>query len=126
MLISPNEDLQKNTLAALSGTLAKLEYVANLRQGGGDYRHWGLARKHGETSADTVLSEAHCALFSDVLRTPIQQLWSELAKMSAQRGFPPSDFLSQLRDKTPSLLPRDLRGGTARHFNSVLETLWTL
>jgi len=41
-LKSALQDLKETTLAAVSGLLGKLAYMASLRRGEGRYEHWGM------------------------------------------------------------------------------------
>ena len=123
MLFSAIEDFERTTLAALPGTLAKLEYVASLRQENGEYCHWGLARVHGEKSAERAISEAHTKLFVLALRMPIAQLWEEVTRMAAERRTRPRALVQDLCRQEVALLPSDLAGGCQHHFNSVLVAL---
>ena len=69
-LKSALQDLRETTLAAVSGLLAKLAYLASLRREGG-YLHWGMSLLHGEDASDRALKAAHTEVLSAVLRTPI-------------------------------------------------------
>ena len=51
-LKSALQDVRETTLAAVSGLLAKLAYLASLRRKEGGYRHWGMSLVHGEDSSD--------------------------------------------------------------------------
>jgi hypothetical protein len=65
-------------------------------------------------------------LFLKVLRTSLRQLHQgpELGKESL--FIPAQDYLEELRARRADLLPADLGGGSARHFNSVLLALSSL
>ena len=95
-LRSALQDLRETTLAAVSGLLAKLAYIASLRRGESGYAHWGLSLLHGEDSSERALKSAHTEALSTVLRTPISELVEDLHE-SSQRGdqtaSPPSIFL---------------------------------
>ena len=127
-LQSAFEDLIGTTLAAISGLLAKIEYLSSLR--GNDvassYRHWGLTRVYGEKAAQQAMAEAHRALFLRVLRTSLRDLHRGSALGGTTLAVPARDYLEQLRARRAELLPADLGGGTARHFNSVLRALSSL
>jgi len=125
-LNSPHHDFEQTTLAAVPGILGKLQYLAGLRQGNGDYFHWGMARTHGEAISSLAMAEAHTRLFLTLLRTPIGSLWNEAQLIAAQLSVDVDDFLGQLRDRGDLLVPRELRGGSRRHFNSVLLGLCLL
>lgn len=126
MLISPFDDFSQNTLTAVSGTLGKLQYVVGLRQINGEYFHWGMARSHGEESASLAIAQAHTNVFLCVLRTPIRDLWSEVRTLAFDQHADTRDFIAQLQQRGDSLVPKELQGGTRRHFNSVLLALCRL
>ena len=69
-LKSALQDLRETTLAAISGLLGKLSYLASLRRREGGYLHWGLSLVHGEESSERALKAAQTEALSNVLRTP--------------------------------------------------------
>jgi len=126
MLDSPVNDFSRATLGAVSGTLGKLQYVAGLRQGNGDYFHWGMARTHGEDTANLAIGESHTTLFLTVLRTPIRVLWEEASELASQESTEVNDYVGKLQAHGEMLVPSHLDGGVRRHFNSVLLALCCL
>jgi hypothetical protein len=126
MLTSPIDDFSQHTLKAVSGTLGKLQYVVGLRQGNGEYFHWGMARSHGEASANLAIAQAHTNVFLTVLRTPIRALWEEARTLALDQRDELRDFIARLQQRSESLIPKELQGGTRRHFNSVLLALCSL
>src|SRR5258708_25090289 len=76
--LSTFEDFLKRTLNTLQGIWRKLDYLAELRRPDGDYEHWGLSRVHGELAARNVLAEIHSSLYTQLLRTPVQELVEDL------------------------------------------------
>jgi hypothetical protein len=126
MLTSPFEDFADKTLKAVSGTLGKLEYVAGLRQGNGNYFHWGMARQHGEEVANEAIADAHAKIYLSILQAPLQSLWEEVRKLSVERGSNVAEFMQELLSHKEGLLPSTLQGGSRRHFNSVLTALSSL
>lgn len=126
MLTSAFEDFSNNTLGAVSGTLGKLVYVAGLRQSDGQYTHWGLARRHGTEAANTTIAAAHSDLFTQLLRTPLPSLWEELKHLSLHQGCDEIGFVKEICERGSGVIPSDLRGGSRRHFNSVLVALSSL
>lgn len=123
-LKSALEDLSETTLAGVAGIVGKIDYVASLRDGAsGSYSHWGLSRTHGEPTAQRVLAEAHRALFLTMLSTPLARLRDEVVISSGALQIPAGDYMQELRRRGTALLPQDLGGGSARHFNSVLHAL---
>jgi len=123
-LHSALEDLRETTLKALTGLLQRLEYLSRLRDAGGNYTHWGLARMHGELAAAKALAHEHRALMAKILATPMQCLLEDLEECSRRAGIPQAVYLKHLSELY--LLPPDPGGGTARHFNSVLSALSNL
>src|SRR5216683_5353061 len=81
-LKSALQDLRETTLAAVSGLLAKLAYLASLRRREGGYLHWGLSLIHGEESSARALKAAQTEVLSNVLRTPISELVEDLREAS--------------------------------------------
>jgi len=126
MLNSAADDFSHTTLAAVSGTLGKLQYLAGLRQVNGDYFHWGLARRHGEAGASVAIAQAHTDLFLHVLRTPLQVLWDEAQGLAQDQCTERTEYMSRLMEKGDLLVPAQLEGGARRHFNSVLLALCSL
>jgi hypothetical protein len=126
MFDSPADDFSKKTLAAVAGALGKLQYVAGLRQGNGEYFHWGMARTHGEANASVAIGQAHTNLFLAILRTPIRTLWGEAAELAGEQGAEVRDYLARLTAKGDLLIPAQPQGGGQRHFNSVLLDLCSL
>ncbi len=117
-LLSALDDLVIRTLAVVPGRLQKLQYLAGLRGESGAYEHWGLEKVHGSEAARHALAEAHSSLFIELLRTP-------LGKIRAEGSFGASG--SPLQGATSRMLvPGDLKGGSQRHFNSVLAALEAL
>jgi hypothetical protein len=122
-LKSAFEDLRETTLQAITGCLRKLEYVSGLRHKREDYVHWGLGRVYGDPQANKALTQAHRALVSQVLSTPIRQLVEDVEVSSRLAGLPPSTYLDRLRKRGLNLLPNSPGAGSARHLNSVLYAL---
>ena len=126
MLNSPAEDFSKTTLASISGTLSRLQYLAGLRQANGRYFHWGLARRHGEANASVAISQAHTDLFLTTLRTPMVTLWEDAKRVAEEHGTDLKEYLAGLIQERDALIPLDLGGGSRRHFNSILLGLCSL
>jgi hypothetical protein len=123
-LKSALEDVLSTTVAAVSGIIGKLEYIAGLREGKEKYAHWGLQHIHGQEATQKALAEAHRLLFLNILRTPLRTLRDDLKQSSQAAQSGPQEYTQSLRQK--NLLPQDLAGGSARHFNSVLRALSSL
>lgn len=127
-LRSAFEDLVNSTLASISGLLAKIEYLSSLRNGdrSAPYQHWGLERVYGERAAQQALAEAHRTLFLKVLRTSLRDLHRGTAIGKEALSIPAQDYVEVLHARRSDLLPSDLGGGSARHFNLVLRALSSL
>ncbi len=122
-LKSAFEDLRETTLQAINGCLRKLDYVSGLRHRREDYAHWGLGRVYGDPQANKALMQAHRALVSQVLSTPIRQLVEDVELSSKIAGMTPATYLDRLRKRGLDLLPNTPGAGSARHLNSVLYAL---
>jgi hypothetical protein len=125
-LKSALDDVLEVTLTAVSGVLAKLDYLSRLREMPDSYSHWGLSRVHGEGAAQKALTEAHRTFFLVILRTSLRKLRDDVAVSSREEQKPAEEYAENLRARLPSLLPSDLGGGSARHFSSVLHALSSL
>lgn len=123
-LRSALEDLFETTLAGVAGIAGKIEYVASLRDtASGAYSHWGLTQAYGEPSAQRALADAHRLVFLRFLRTPLRTLRDDIVISSGALQMTAGEYVEHLRSRAPALLPSDLGGGSARHFNSVLHAL---
>jgi hypothetical protein len=125
-LRSALQDLRETTLAAVSGILAKLTYIASLRRREGSYKHWGLSLIHGEESSERALKAAHTEALSAVLRTPISELVEDLHESNEQRETSPAAYIDGMREQLEELLPAPHDAASARHLNSVLIALSSL
>jgi hypothetical protein len=125
-LKSALQDLRETTLAAISGLLAKLAYLASLRRREGGYLHWGLSQVHGEEASNRALKAAHTEVLSAVLRTPIAELVEDLRESSQGSREPAGDYVESMRERFNELLPSPEDTVSARHLNSVLVALSTL
>ena len=124
-LLSIKDDLLQRTLANIPGVLGKLDYVAELREGG-KYTHWGLARIYGEEVLQRTMGEVHRGLFLQVLRTPLRQLLEEVKGAAAAQRSDARQYLEALSQDARLLIPPNLGGGSAAHFNSVVAALLSL
>jgi hypothetical protein len=114
--LSPFEDFRQRTLSAISGLWAKLLYMAQLRSDDGSYQHWGHMRAHGEAQSQYSLGKAHSEIWLQVLRTPLNDLLTEAhADDSLMKKV-----LSANQTNRTNLIPKDLEGGSRRHFNSIV------
>lgn len=122
-LLSPLEDFRIRTLGAITGTLARLRYVASLRDEKSIHRHWGLERVHGQDVATAAIRQAHSEVLIEVLRTPLRELAKELAEARNSTDAAGS-YLDHLRSR--STLPDGTLKASSLHFNSVLLALSAL
>ncbi len=126
-LKSALQDLKENTLAAVRGALGKLAYLASLRRGQTDYRHWGLSLVHGPESSERALKTAHTEVLAEVLRTPLPSLMDDLHESSESSGMPAGAYAEELRGQLHDLLPEERKDSpAARHLSSVLLALSSL
>jgi hypothetical protein len=125
-LKSALQDLRETTLAAVSGLLAKLAYLASLRRREGGYLHWGLSLIHGEESSDRALKAAQTEVLSNVLRTPISELVEDLRESSQNSNQTAGAYVEGMRDQFSELLPSPEDAASAAHLNSVLTALSSL
>ena len=126
-LKSALQDVKETTLAAVSGLLGKLEYLASLRHGHGRYQHWGMEVVHGSESSERALRTAHAEVVSGVLRTPLETLEEDLQKSSENSGVSPREYVEELRERFDDLLPGERKDTpAASHLNSVLVALSSL
>jgi hypothetical protein len=127
LLRSPEDDFVLNTLAAVPGVLGRLEYLAGLRTRQGAYCHWGLEQAHGEAAAAQAIARAHTQVWLQLLRTPLPVLLQELRQMQDQnRVLSSLQYLRGLAAQVNEMVPEARKGGSLRHFNSILSTLAAL
>ncbi|MBZ5678698.1 MAG: hypothetical protein LAO24_01185 [Acidobacteriia bacterium] len=126
-LKSALQDVRETTLAAVSGLLGKLAYLASLRKKQGGYQHWGMSLVHGEESSERALRTAHAEVVARVLREPIGALVDDLQESSQDGGLSPAVYVEEMRGRFDDLLPDERKGSPAAcHLNSVLVALSTL
>ncbi len=125
-LKSALQDLRETTLAAISGLLAKLAYLASLRRREGGYRHWGLTLIHGEESSERALRTAQTEVLSKVLRTPISELVEDLRESSQNSDKTAEGYVEGMREQFNDLVPSPEDTASAAHLNSVLIALSSL
>jgi|SRR5579863_6004815 len=123
-LKSALQDVRETTLAAVSGLLGKLSYLASLRRVHGGYQHWGIARVYGSEAAERALKTAHGEVLALVLRAPLASLTEDLEETSRSKGLLPEECVEDMRGKFDDLLlgeGKDLP--KTAHLNSVLTAL---
>ncbi len=122
-LLAPLDDFLLRTLARVPGAWGKLYYLSSLRDAEGSYRHWGMIRSYGEQAAGQTMAEAHQIAVLRLLRTPMAELLRDVQESAAARNQTIPEFVHVLATRMPALLPKQMAGGSALHFNSVLQAL---
>jgi hypothetical protein len=126
-LKSALQDVKETTLAAVSGLLGKLAYLASLRRAQGRYEHWGMELVHGPESSERALKAAHAEVVAGVLRTPIASLVEDLAESSRGSGVAAQAYVEGMRQHVGDLLPGERQDSpAASHLSSVLLALSSL
>jgi len=126
-LKSALEDVKETTLAAVSGLLGKLRYLASLRRARGHYSHWGMEAVYGAEASERALKTAHAEVVTGVLRTPLADLERDLDESSRNSGVEPCAYVEELRERLDDQLPGERKDSPeARHLNSVLVALSSL
>ncbi len=126
-LKSALQDVKETTLAAVSGLLGKLAYLASLRRAQGRYEHWGMELVHGPESSERALKTAHAEIVAGVLRTPLALLVDDLDESSRGSGVAAHAYVEGMRDRFEDLLPGEHQASpAATHLNSVLLALSSL
>ena len=120
--LSAFEDLLERTLRTITSLWGKLHYVSGLRDDSGRYEHWGFIRTHGELSAQAAFAQAHTALFSQILRSPLAELLEDIESAANRMPVSTEEFIRRMR-RAAQAIPQNLAGGTRAHFNSVLDAL---
>jgi len=123
-LKSALQDLRETTLAAVSGLLGKLLYLASLRQDRGGYQHWGMARVYGLEAAERALKTAHGEVLAGVLRAPLASLTDDLEETSRSKGLRPQACVEEMRGEFDGLVAGERKDSPkATHLSSVLTAL---
>jgi hypothetical protein len=123
-LKSALQDVRGTTLAAVSGLLGKLAYLASLRRAEGRYRHWGMEHIYGPESSERALKLAHTEIVAGVLRAPLKSLVEDLDESSRSSGVAARSYIEGMREHLNELLPGERpESPAASHLNSVLLAL---
>jgi hypothetical protein len=126
-LRSALQDFKETTLAAITGLLARLSYLASLRGAHGQYKHWGMETVHGQEAAERALKTAHAEVVTGILRTPIASLEKDLERSSRGSGLTAGTYVKKLGQRFDDLLPSVRKDSpTASHLSSVLLALSSL
>ena len=121
-LKSAFEDFESSTLCAIAGLLGRFSYVGRLYVGEGNYRHWGLAKIHGEDQARRAIRSAHRMLLTSILRKPLASLLADLSESCAKTELTRTEFLSTLNCASPA----SSSPATGAHLKSTLNALVAL
>jgi len=126
-LKSALQDVKETTLAAVSGLLGKLAYLASLRRAQSRYEHWGMELIHGPESSERALKAAHAEIVAGVLRAPLKSLVRDLDESSRGSGVEAQPYIERMREHFNELLPGERpESPAATHLNSVLLALSSL
>jgi hypothetical protein len=126
-LKSALQDVKETTLAAVSGLLGKLFYLASLRRTPGRYEHWGVELIHGPESSERALKAAHTEIVAGILRAPLKSLEQDLEESSRNSGVAAQPYIERMREHINDLLPGERpESPVAAHLNSVLVALSSL
>ena len=126
-LKSALQDVKETTLAAVSGLLGKLAYLASLRHARGRYEHWGMELIHGPEGAERAWKTAHAEVVAEVLRTPLVALVEDLDESSRGSGVGAQAYVDGMRDHLEDVLPGERPDSpAASHLSSVLLALSSL
>src|ERR1019366_10219430 len=109
-LKSALQDVKETTLAAVSGLLGKLAYLASLRHARGRYEHWGMELVHGPEGSERALKTAHAEIVAGILRTPLASLVEDLNESSRGSGGAAQAYVGGLRNRLLGLPPRGRPG----------------
>lgn len=107
-------------MSVLQGVWSKLNYLRELRDSDGRYRHWGLATIHGEEATDKMIADVHSDLYLQVLRTPLPELFEQLELSAEDAVCSARQLAEQLYKQRQCITPTELRGGAPEHLRSVL------
>jgi hypothetical protein len=125
-LKSALEDVKQNTLSTVSGSLAKLVYLASLKRGN-RYEHWGMENVHGADAAERAFRSAHAEIVASILKTPLALLQEDLEISRATKAISAAAYIQDMRDHFKDLLPTGRSDApSAAHLNSVLAALSSL
>ena len=126
VLTSAAEDFEGKTLRAIPGLLGKLRYVTLLRDKGGVYSHWGLEKVYGASSAERAMRSSHGSLIAQILRTPLQELRTDVQRSAEGAQIATVELLSSLEEPVANARVDRDTVASQRHFRSVLHTLSAL
>ena len=124
------EDFALRTLHSISGDVARLLYVASLRDlATGRYRHEGLTAIHSESAVDQSLRLCHEELFERLLESSLEQQEADLRGCLAGFDVPLAEVAARWREHEfyrfliPSGAPVYLRELFCSNFTTLLRLL---
>jgi hypothetical protein len=95
-------DLRTRTLGKLSGDMARLLYLASMRDyNSGEYFHDGLAIQFSQEVACDALKACHTEVFKRLAFLRLESLVDELEAYLTSSGLRPEDFFSAWRRIEP-------------------------
>src|SRR5579862_5676355 len=116
----------RRTLASLPTVLARLEYLASLRNANtGTYEHFGLAQRVGPEEADRLIHSAHSEVFQEWLCFDLRRQKQELEDYLSDLGGEKREIIANWLALRPAAawIPADSRDVERRLFLSDLEIL---
>lgn len=119
------KDLRNRTLARMSGDLARLIYLASMRDyNTGEYYHEGLALQFGEEASRKALASCHRDLFERMVGCSIRELVEHLEVYVRNTRLPCSDFIRTWDRLQPYrvTIPLDCSSLAAQLFTSNIRT----
>src|ERR1700688_1208370 len=122
-LKSALQDVKETTLAAVSGLLGKLAYLASLRRAQGRYEHWGMELVHGPESSERALQTVHAETVAGGVRVPRKSPGEDPDASSRATEMTAQAYGDGMRDRLEDLLPGERPAPVATHLNSVLLAL---
>ena len=118
--VSAFEDFMKRTAHVLQGIWSKLNYIRELRDADGKYKHWGLTQIHGEDATQKAIADIHSELYLQLLSTPLPELFEQLGLSAEDADCSARELAEQLYRERERITPDELRGGAPEHLKSVL------
>jgi hypothetical protein len=100
--------------------VGEAELHSGIKTADGTYEHWGLARIHGSVAAEETIGAVHSELALQLLQTPIQELMEQLQISAGYGGMSVKQLADTLYETEKVNRPRDMKGGSFKHFHSVL------
>lgn len=116
MALTADEDLRLRTIEKLKGELRRLAYLAALRRGNREYRHWGLAHQYGTEAANDACMKAHEEALAQVLNRELADLLSQVVNEKGTR-----ELMSLLAKDVA--IPTSLDAASARHYRRTVRAL---